>query len=108
MADNYLLILISVGLLATFFTLVMSNTGAIVVLAPIIIEMANIRDFDPRMMILFAAVCTANSFILPTHQVNAFIQSSGGYKNTDFLKTGTWMTLIFLVVSILYFNMIMF
>jgi len=107
MADNNLMALISVGLLATLFTLVMSNTGAIVVLTPIIIEMANIGNFDPRTMVLFAAVCTANSFVLPTHQVNAFIQSSGGYSNADFLKTGIWMTLIFLIVTISYFFIIM-
>ena len=107
MADNNLMVLISVGLLATLFTLVMSNTGAIVVLTPIIIEMANIGNFDPRTMVLFAAVCTANSFVLPTHQVNAFIQSSGGYSNADFLKTGIWMTLIFLIVTISYFYIIM-
>jgi len=107
MADNNLMALISVGLLATLFTLVMSNTGAIVVLTPIIIEMANIGNFDPRTMVLFAAVCTANSFVLPTHQVNAFIQSSGGYSNADFLKTGIWMTLIFLIVTISYFYIIM-
>jgi len=107
MADNNLMVLISVGLLATLFTLVMSNTGAIVVLTPIIIEMANIGNFDPRTMVLFAAVCTANSFVLPTHQVNAFIQSSGGYSNADFLKTGIWMTLIFLIVTISYFFIIM-
>ena len=107
MADNNLMVLISVGLLATLFTLVMSNTGAIVVLTPIIIEMANIGNFDPRTMVLFAAVCTANSFVLPTHQVNAFIQSSGGYSNADFLKTGLWMTLIFLIVTISYFYIIM-
>jgi len=107
MADKNLLLIFSVGLLATLFSLVMSNTGAIVVLAPIIIEMANIGNFDPRTMVLFAAVCTANSFILPTHQVNAFIQSSAGYSNADFFKTGIWMTVIFLIVTISYFYMIM-
>jgi len=107
MAGRPLLFVISVGVLATIFSLVMSNSGAIVVLTPIIIQMANIGNFDPRTMVLFAGICTANSFILPTHQVNAFIQSSGGYSNYDFFKTGIWMTLIFLLAAVSYFYMIM-
>ena len=109
MADKELLLLIlSIGLLSTFFSLVMTNAGAIVVLTPIIIEMAKIGNFDARSMVLLAAVCTANSFILPTHQVNAYIQSAGGYNNADYFKTGIWMTLIFLVIAVTYFYLFMF
>ena len=86
----------------------MTNAGAIVVLTPIIIEMAKIGNFDARSMVLLAAVCTANSFILPTHQVNAYIQSAGGYNNADYFKTGIWMTLIFLVIAVSYFYLFMF
>ena len=39
------------------------------------------RRKDP--LALMAAVCAANSFILPTDQVNAFLMSSGGYRNAD-------------------------
>ena len=87
MADKELLLLIlSIGALSTLFSLVMTNAGAIVVLTPIIIEMAKIGNFDARSMVLLAAVCTANSFILPTHQVNAYIQSAGGYNNADYFN----------------------
>ena len=106
--ENILLLIISVGILSTIFSLVMTNSGAIVVLTPIIIEMAKIGGFDPRSMVLFAAVCTANSFILPTHQVNAYIQSSGGYNNADYFRTGGWMTIIFLLVTVSYFYIWMF
>ena len=106
--QNLLLLIISIGVLATLFSLVISNIGTIVVLAPIIIEMAKIGGFDPRSMVLFAAVCTANSFILPTHQVNAYIQSSGGYNNADYFRTGGWMTIIFLLVTVSYFYIWMF
>lgn len=97
-----------VGLLSTVFSLFMSNVGAIVVLAPLVIGMANIAGIDPRPLVLMAAVCAANSFILPTHQVNAFLMSSGGYRNADYLKAGSGMTILFLAitVSIFYFFMI--
>jgi len=101
------LILIAVGILATLFSLFMSNVGAIVVLAPVIVEMAAIGGFDARPMVLMAAVCTANSFIIPTHQVNAFILSPGGYQNADYFRAGVGMTLIFLLITIPYFYFFM-
>ena len=61
--------------------------------------MAQIGGLDPRPLALLAAVCAANSFILPTHQVNALLMSSGGYRNADYIKAGSGMTLLFLLVT---------
>ena len=99
------LILLTVAVLSTLFSLFMSNVGAIVVLAPLVMSMAHIGGLDPRPLALMAAVCAANSFILPTHQVNALLMSSGGYRNADYFKAGGGMTLLFLavVVPVFYF-----
>ena len=94
------LILLTVAVLSTLFSLFISNVGAIVVLAPLVISMAQIGGLDPRPLALMSAVCAANSFILPTHQVNAFLMSSGGYRNADYFKAGGGMTLLFLVVVV--------
>jgi di/tricarboxylate transporter len=96
-------IVLMVGVLSTTFSLFMSNVGAIVVLAPLVIGMAGIAGMDPRPLVLMAAVCAANSFILPTHQVNAFLMSSGGYRNADYLKAGSGMTILFLIITVLMF-----
>jgi len=94
------LILLAVAVLSTLFSLSMSNVGAIVVLAPLVMSMAQIGGLDPRPLALMAAVCAANSFILPTHQVNALLMSSGGYRNADYYRAGGGMTLLFLVVVV--------
>lgn len=98
-------IVLAVAVLSTIFSLLISNVGAIVVLAPLVMNMATIGGLDPRALALMAAVCTANSFILPTHQVNAMLMSAGGYRNVDYLKAGGGLTLIFIlvVVTIFYF-----
>lgn len=98
------LIVLMVGVLSTAFSLFMSNVGAIVVLAPLVIGMAGIADIDPRPLVLMAAVCVANSFILPTHQVNAFLMSSGGYRNADYIKAGSGMTILFLAITVFIFH----
>jgi di/tricarboxylate transporter len=107
LGKHTILIILMIGFLATVFSLFMSNVGAIVVLAPLVIEMAQIGELDPRPLALMAAVCVANSFIFPTHQVNALIMSPGGYRNADFFKAGIGLTLLFLIVVVLYFYFFM-
>lgn len=87
-----------VAVLATVFTLVMSNVGATVLLVPLAIEMAIAAEADPRVFALVVGLATSNSFLLPTHQVNALIMGPGGYRNKDFLRAGGIMTILFLVV----------
>ena len=96
-------IVLMVGVLSTVFSLFISNVGAIVVLAPLVMSMAGIAGIDPRPLVLMAAVCAANSFILPTHQVNAFLMSSGGYRNADYIKAGSGMTILFLTITVFIF-----
>lgn len=96
-----------IGVISTVFSLFMSNVGAIVVLAPLVMSMAGIADIDPRPLVLMAAICAANSFILPTHQVNAFLMSSGGYRNKDYIKAGSGITILFLVIVVLIFYFFM-
>ena len=98
-----LLVVIAVAILATVFSLLMSNVGAIMVLAPLVMSMAQIGGLDPRPLTLLAAVCVSNSFVLPTHQVNAMMMSSGGYRNSDYIKAGGGMTLVFIVVAVSVF-----
>jgi len=100
---HIIILLLTVALLATLFSLFMTNVGAIVVLAPLVISLGELGGFDPRPLALMAAVCAANSFVLPTHQVNAFLMTSGGYKNSDYFRAGGGMTLVFLIVVVLMF-----
>ncbi len=94
------ILVLAVALLSTIFSLLMSNVGAVMVLAPLVMNMGVIGGIDPRPLALLAAVCAANSFLLPTHQVNAFLMSPGGYSNADYIKAGAGMTLVFIVVVV--------
>ena len=60
---------------------------------------------DPRMAALVVGLSASNTFVLPTHQVNALIMRPGGYRTVDYAKAGVIMTGIFLAVelTILYF-----
>lgn len=97
-----ILILCTVGLLTTFFTLVISNVAATVLLVPLAMVMADLSDINPRGMALLVALCASNSFLFPTHQVNALILAPGGYKTADFMRTGSILTILFLGISVLF------
>ncbi|MHA7879990.1 MAG: SLC13 family permease [Saccharospirillum sp.] len=101
----------AIAVLATFFTLVMSNVGATVLLVPLAINIAIAAqatgmEADPRVFALTAAIATSNSFLIPTHQVNALIMGPGGYRVKDYMKAGLGMTALFIVVSMVMLNIV--
>ncbi|MBU2647951.1 SLC13 family permease [bacterium] len=99
-----IIVLISISILATVFTLFMSNVAATVLLVPLVVIMGNMLKIAPEALGLLVAVMASNSFLLPTHQVNAFLMGPGGYKNRDYLKSGGLMSIlfIFITVSLIY------
>lgn len=96
----------AVAVLATGFTLVMSNVGATVLLVPLAVNIAIGAGADPAIFALTVALATSNSFLIPTHQVNALIMGPGGYRVGDFLRAGGIMTLLFLIVVIAMLNLV--
>jgi di/tricarboxylate transporter len=96
----------SIAVLATFFTLVMSNVGATVLLVPLAVNIALQVGADPAVYALTVAIATSNSFLIPTHQVNALIMGPGGYGVPDFMRAGGIMTILFLVVMMLMMNLV--
>ncbi len=96
----------AVAILATFFTLVMSNVGATVLLVPLAVNIAIGVGANPAVFALTVALATSNSFIIPTHQVNALIMGPGGYRVADFMKAGGIMTILFLVVMLGMMNLV--
>jgi len=97
---------VGVAVLATVFTLVMSNVGATVLLVPLAVSIAVAAGGNPAIFALTVAISTSNSFLIPTHQVNALIMGPGGYRVVDFIRCGSMMTLLFLIVSMVMMNLV--
>ena len=96
----------ALAVLATIFTLLMSNVGATVLLVPLAINIAIGVGANPAVFALTVALATSNSFLIPTHQVNALIMGPGGYHVKDFIRAGGVMTVLFLVVVIGMLNLV--
>jgi len=96
----------ALAILATFFTLVMSNVGATVLLVPLAVNLAIASGANPAVFALTVAIATSDSFLIPTHQVNALLMGPGGYRVADFMRAGGIMTVLFLVVMLPMMNLV--
>lgn len=93
-------ILATIGLLTTVFTLIVSNVGATVLLVPLAANVAIGVGADPATYAMMVAIAASNAFLLPTHQVNALLMGPGGYRVLDYVRAGTAMSVLFLLVSV--------
>lgn len=94
----------AIAILASLFTLIISNVGATVLLVPLAINIALGVGANPAVFALTVALATSNSFLIPTHQVNALIMGPGGYQVADFLKAGSIMTIMFIFIVVAMLN----
>lgn len=99
------LILLSLGILMTIFSLVMSNVAATVLMVPLVLELSGIGGLTSQVLVLQVGLCAANSFMLPTHHVNALLMTPGGYRVPDYLRAGSLLSVLFvaLTTTVLYF-----
>jgi len=86
------------ALITSFFAMFVSNVGTTVLLVPLAMNMAAQIGADPKIAGMVVAIASINTFILPTHQVNALIMQPGGYKTTDYMRVGSGLMVLFLVI----------
>jgi len=95
-----ILLLILLAVLSCGFTMVISNVGACTLLVPLGISIASQIGIEPRVAAIIVGLGVSNSFILPTHQVNALYMSAGGYRTQDYLRIGGGLALIYMAVLV--------
>ena len=89
----------------TALSLIISNVAATVLLVPLVMLTGAETGIDPRALALLVAVSAQNSFIIPTHQVNALLMGPGGYVARDYVKPGGVLTILFILIAttLIYF-----
>jgi len=95
-----LLLLIILACVSCAFTMVISNVGACALLVPLGVSMAHQIGIDARVAVIVVGLGVSNSFILPTHQVNALYMGPGGYRTRDYIRIGGLLSLIYIVVLV--------
>ena len=95
-----LVLLVVLACLSCGFTMVISNVGACTLLVPLGISLANQIGVDPRVAAIVVGLGVSNSFILPTHQVNALYMGPGEYRTKDYLKIGGFLSSIYIAILV--------
>ncbi len=86
------------SIMAAFIT----NKAAVAIAFPISLSVALNLGVNTTPFILVVAYAAAANFMTPIgYQTNLMIYGPGGYKFKDFLKVGTPLTIIYMIVTIL-------
>jgi di/tricarboxylate transporter len=96
-------VLAVVYLMTSVMTDTMSNNAAAVLLAPIAISTAEQVGVDPRPFLMAITFAASTGFSTPVgYQTNTMIYNPGGYRYTDFLRTGVPLSILFWILSVIF------
>jgi di/tricarboxylate transporter len=95
-----LVLLIVLALLSCGFSMVISNVGACTLLVPLGISIAHQIGVNPRVAAIVVGIGVSNSFVLPTHQVNALYMGPGGYRTKDYIKIGGILAILYITILV--------
>ncbi len=94
-------IVLAVYLIATTLTEVVSNNAVAVVMSPIAIGLAEVLGVDARPLVVAVMFASSAAFATPIgYQTNTLVYGPGGYRFSDFLRSGIPLNLsLALIVS---------
>ncbi|MCL7748417.1 SLC13 family permease [Halalkalibacter alkaliphilus] len=96
-----------VYLLTSFFTEIITNNAAAVLMFPISLHIANQLSIDPMAFFVTIAIAASASFATPIgYQTNLIVYGPGGYRFSDYLKIGIPLNLLYLIVTVVIVNFV--
>lgn len=88
-------------ILTVVLTQPMSNQAAAVVVLPVAIQTAQQLDLNPRTFAVMIAVAASCSFLTPLEPACLMVYGPGRYRFGDFLRVGSLLTLLILLIAML-------
>lgn len=96
-----------VYLLTNLFTEFITNSAAAILMMPIGLELASSLQADPIGFAVIIAIAASASFITPIgYQTNMIVYGPGGYRFSDFVKVGTPLSLLAMVITVLIVRLV--
>ena len=95
-----LFVLMAMYLVTALLTSIVSNNAAVVILVPVALSIAQSLDMAVLPLALVVMFGASSSFLSPVgYQTNTMIYGTGLYRFTDFVRVGTPLNLILMVVT---------
>jgi di/tricarboxylate transporter len=99
--DNVFLTLVAIYITTSVFTEIVTNNAAAVLMFPIALATANSLDVSLTPYAIAIMIGASASFATPIgYQTNLMVYGPGGYRFSDFLKAGTALNIIVMVVAL--------
>jgi di/tricarboxylate transporter len=97
-----LALLAGVFVLTSLFTQILSNTATTVLVAPIALASATQLGVDPHALLMGVAIAASMAFATPVASpVNTLVMGAGSYRFSDYMKVGTPLLLLTLIISLI-------
>jgi di/tricarboxylate transporter len=87
-------------LITSFFTEILSNNAAVVLMIPIAAKVATTLGLNPYALMFAVTFAASNSYLTPIgYQTNTMVYGPGGYKFLDFTRVGLPLNLILTICT---------
>ncbi len=102
-------VLVFIYVLTNIFTELITNSAAAVLMFPIGLEIAEKLSLNPTGFAVTIAIAASASFITPIgYQTNLIVYGPGGYKFSDYMKVGTPLSIIVMIITVSIVNLVWF
>jgi di/tricarboxylate transporter len=92
-------VLVALMLLSSLMSQVLTGPPTVVILAPVTFVAAAGAGIDVRPLMMGVALSASVAFLTPfSHRANLLVMSAGGYRPKDFLRVGSMLTVVSLVL----------
>ena len=79
----------------------LDGAPAVVLLTPVVIETAQSLGLSPYPLMMGVSLAASAAFMTPfSHKANLLVMGAGGYRSLDYLRVGTPLTILLLVLLI--------
>lgn len=94
--------LIGLYIIITLASTVIPTSAIVVIMAPIVLGIANEVNGSPHTFMMLLAIAASASFLSPvSHPANVLVMGPGGYRFIDYVKIGIPLTIVVMIIGLL-------
>jgi di/tricarboxylate transporter len=95
-------LLAALVVLASLLSQGLDGAPAVVLLTPVVLQAAEELALDPMPLMMGIALAASAAFMTPfSHKANLLVMGAGGYRAIDYVRVGTPLTLVVLLLIVL-------